>query len=103
MSICVASITAGCRAGPGLPLDRELHSIWETFTEKDRSKLAPEVTTVSTTGLLLSRPMSMYTGIHNSCIIDFTIGFTITEKAPTRAFYWLKAATTIAFTFKTLL
>ena len=27
--------------------------------------------------------------------------FTITEKAPTRAFSWLKAATT-AFTFKTL-
>ena len=31
-----------------------------------------------------------------------SIGFTITEKAPTRAFSWLKAATT-AFTFKTLL
>ena len=29
-------------------------------------------------------------------------GFVITEKAPTRAFSWLKAATT-AFTFKTLL
>ena len=29
-------------------------------------------------------------------------GCTITEKAPTRAFSWLKAATT-AFTFKTLL
>ena len=28
--------------------------------------------------------------------------FVITEKAPTRAFFWLKAATT-AFTFKTLL
>ena len=28
--------------------------------------------------------------------------FTITEKAPTRAFFWLKVATT-AFTFKTLL
>ena len=28
--------------------------------------------------------------------------FVITEKAPTRAFSWLKAATT-AFTFKTLL
>ena len=27
--------------------------------------------------------------------------FVITEKAPTRAFFWLKAATT-AFTFKTL-
>ena len=28
--------------------------------------------------------------------------FVITEKAPTRAFSWLKAATTAAFTFKTL-
>ena len=28
--------------------------------------------------------------------------FVITEKAPTRAFSWLKAATTDAFTFKTL-
>ena len=34
----------------------------------------------------------------NSCIRRFVI----TEKAPTRAFSWLKAATT-AFTFKTLL
>ena len=36
--------------------------------------------------------------------IGSTIGFhfAITEKAPTRAFSWLKAATT-AFTFKTLL
>ena len=34
--------------------------------------------------------------------IGSTTGFTITEKAPTRAFSWLKAATT-AFTFKTLL
>ena len=33
--------------------------------------------------------------------IDSTTGCTITEKAPTRAFSWLKAATT-AFTFKTL-
>ena len=31
-----------------------------------------------------------------------TTGCTITEKAPTRAFSWLKAATT-AFTFKTIL
>ena len=30
-----------------------------------------------------------------------SIGFTITEKAPFRAFSWLKA-TNIAFTFKTL-
>ena len=34
--------------------------------------------------------------------IGFTIGFAITEKAPTRAFSWLKAPTS-AFTFKTLL
>ena len=33
--------------------------------------------------------------------IGSTTGCTITEKAPTRAFSWLKAATT-AFTFKTL-
>ena len=35
-----------------------------------------------------------YTNVHE--------GFTITEKAPTRTFSWLKAATT-TFTFKTLL
>ena len=34
--------------------------------------------------------------------IGSTIGCTITEKAPTRAFSWLKAPTS-AFTFKTLL
>ena len=34
--------------------------------------------------------------------IGSTTGCTITEKAPTMAFTWLKAATT-AFTFKTLL
>ena len=34
--------------------------------------------------------------------IGFTLGLTITEKAPTRAFSWLKALTS-AFTFKTLL
>ena len=34
--------------------------------------------------------------------IGSTTGCTITEKAPTRAFSWLKAATT-AFTLKTLL
>ena len=38
--------------------------------------------------------------VHQS--IGSTTGCTITEKAPTRAFSWLKAATT-AFTFKTLL
>ena len=32
-----------------------------TFMLKDRSKEAPEETTVSTMGLLLSSPMSMYT------------------------------------------
>merc|ERR1711986_46394 len=36
--------------------------------------------------------------LHPNCIRRFVI----TEKAPTRAFSWLKAATT-AFTFKTLL
>ena len=34
--------------------------------------------------------------------IGSTTGYTITEKAPTRAFSWLKAPTS-AFTFKTLL
>ena len=34
--------------------------------------------------------------------ISSTTGCTITEKAPTRAFSWLKAPTS-AFTFKTLL
>ena len=34
--------------------------------------------------------------------VGSTTGCTITEKSPTRAFSWLKAATT-AFTFKTLL
>ena len=36
------------------------------------------------------------------CSIGSTTGCTITEKAPTRAFSWLKAPTS-AFTFKTLL
>ena len=43
------------------PLDKELHSIWEILMLNDRSNDAPEVTTVRTMGLLLSRPMSMYT------------------------------------------
>ena len=43
----------------------------------------------------LPRPRALVSGVKRS------IGFTITEKAPTRAFSWLKAATT-AFTFKTL-
>ena len=34
--------------------------------------------------------------------IGSTTGCTITEKAPTRAFSWLKAPTTRTFTFKTL-
>ena len=42
-------------------MDRESHSICVTLTEKDRSKLWPEVTVVSTMGELLDRPMSMYT------------------------------------------
>ena len=44
-------------------------------------------------------------GLHTSAVkrsIGSTTGCTITGKAPTRAFSWLKAATT-AFTFKTLL
>ena len=45
------------------------------------------------TGLSLSEASAS-----KSCIRRFVI----TEKAPTRAFFWLKAATT-AFTFKTLL
>ena len=49
-----------------LPLDKELHSIWEILMLKDRSKDAPEVTTVRTMGLLLSSPMSMYTEIRKS-------------------------------------
>ena len=43
--------------------------------------------------------------VRNSAVkrsIGSTTGCTITEKAPTRAFSWLKAVTT-AFTFKTLL
>ena len=41
---------------------------------------------------------TVYSSASKSCIRRFVI----TEKAPTRAFSWLKAATT-AFTFKTLL
>ena len=44
-----------------LPLDRELHSICVTLMLKERSNEAPDETTVSTMGLLLSSPMSMYT------------------------------------------
>ena len=42
--------------------------------------------------------------VHSSASNDgpSEVRFVITEKAPTRAFSWLKAATT-AFTFKTLL
>ena len=40
--------------------------------------------------------------IHTSASKSSIRRFVITEKAPTRAFFWLKAATT-AFTFKTLL
>ena len=40
--------------------------------------------------------------LENSASKSFIRRFVITEKAPTRAFFWLKAATT-AFTFKTLL
>ena len=37
------------------------HSICVILTEKVREKEVPAVTTVSTTGLLLERPMSTYT------------------------------------------
>ena len=39
---------------------------------------------------------------HQNVAAGVVTGFVITEKAPTRAFSWLKAATT-DFTFKTLL
>ena len=42
----------------------------------------------------LQSPLELQTEVHED--------FTITEKAPTRAFSWLKAPT-IAFTFETLL
>ena len=41
-----------------------------------------------------------YTRSYSSAV-KRSIGFTITEKAPTRAFSWLKAPTSL-FTFKTL-
>ena len=47
-----------------------------------------------------TRGMAITSAVKRS--IGSTTGYTITEKAPTRAFSWLKAATT-AFTFKTLL
>ena len=53
------------------------------------------------------RQVSSICGGHGWCV-DYSASknsnrrFVITEKAPTRAFSWLKAATT-AFTFKTLL
>ena len=46
-------------------------------------------------------PLCVITSAANRSI-GSTTGFTITEKAPTRAFSWLKAPTS-AFTFKTLL
>ena len=45
--------------------------------------------------------LSLETRASNEGSQRFLEDFTITEKAPTRAFSWLKAATT-AFTFKTL-
>ena len=54
---------------------------------------------------ILAQLMSCSSGEKCSAVnrsIGSTTGCTITEKAPTRAFSWLKAATT-AFTFKTLL
>ena len=47
-------------------------------------------------------PMPRFLSSAANRTIGSTTGCTITEKAPTRAFSWLKAATT-AFTFKTLL
>ena len=45
-----------------IPLARESHSICVTFTENEREKEFPAVTTVNTTGELVERPMSTYTG-----------------------------------------
>ena len=42
------------------------HSICVILTENVREKEVPAVTTVSTTGLLLERPMSTYTA-HTRC------------------------------------
>ena len=50
--------------------------------------------------LQVPRPRVLSSAVKRS--IGSTTGCTITEKAPIRAFSWLKAATT-AFTFKTLL
>ena len=50
-------------------------------------------------------PCPQSAGLQDSAVkrsIGSTTGCTITEKAPTRAFFWLKAPTS-AFTFKTLL
>ena len=52
------------------------------------------------TFLLLFSPNLYISAVKLS--IGSTTGCTITEKAPTRAFSWLKAPTS-AFTFKTLL
>ena len=49
-----------------------------------------------------SRDDIVVAGDRNSAAKSSIRRFVITEKAPTRAFSWLKAATT-AFTFKTLL
>ena len=47
-------------------------------------------------------PAAPYIGVKYSASKSSIRRFVITEKAPTRDFSWLKAATT-AFTFKTLL
>ena len=44
---------------------------------------------------------STTSGEHSSRAVKRSMGFTITEKAPTRTFFWSKASTS-AFTFKTL-
>ena len=66
-------------------------------------KQSPRVTADSGWPISVTR-MCLFMQISSAAnqSIGSTTGCTITEKAPTRAFSWLKAATT-AFTFKTLL
>ena len=63
---------------------------------------SPHILSLSHAGSLLQPPGR---GMANSAAYDPSVSqsvFTITEKAPTRAFFWLKAPAR-AFTFKTLL
>ena len=68
-------------------------STWRRSSRRGQLELAVRLLTVSPTVSLSKRP---------SASKSFIRRFVITEKAPSRAFSWLKAATT-AFTFKTLL